>query len=688
MARKRPRGSASSASRTTGAATVSFAPAKGRRGAAAHDLIGRLDRNRAAAVAAEATDDKEAKRSALLLRLRAIEETRAALAKAKAEASVSVGPGVPMQAGEGSHAADEFDGKPGSVVRGAATKTQAKAKANQSAVKKQRTAKSSNAAKKQAAASKASSTAPTQPTASRRTPRSRVPSVMISTLPGEDPTSGLPRCVGTSRCPTLAFVRKLVCGMLRDPSARPFSAPVFQLWPAEAIPRYSEIVVRPMDLGTVKARLDGMHYLRRPQAPGRPFSTGANHVATSPLSSASFPSGSLGSLPSLLGSLGNGHLSDGGQTSTDNDAAIGARKEGKEMPESVLEAAGVDNSRPTRETGFIFDLVALCNDVRLCFNNCMLYCPVQEPLHACARALLDQFDREIVNCPVPVPIVPESKPSKKDRAASGNAKSLNGFASGVALSSAITDATTSSLSGGAHLDVSDGCSPAPPKKSRRSRKAASTPKQDSRNPAVSVCPTEVQKNSKPKLQNIRYLKRRLEYLNRCRVQLVARESGIDEVPLTHKEKARLSCRIGAVPLDKVPQLVRMVSRASGQGQVPENDEIEIDLDNLPPASLREIERFVEGCVPHHIGGQPISREKGGSGNDFDSLDAVEAEMRMVTADVERAKAARAASPSGGGGLWDASSSESSDDSSSDDDSLSGSDSDSSDADDDDDDDEQ
>lgn len=698
-------------------ASVSFAPAKGRRGAAAQDLIGQLDRNRAADHAEGSVADagKGAKRKALLERLRVIEEKKAALARGSTS-DVDVASGskqAPVEA--------NINGKRNTTVKEKGKRNVARKASSLSKRIQPRSVSGpgvpmekedalvidveappypETAAKAKPSIgrpAKKANSAPKQRLASRRTSRSRIPSVMISKLPGEPLSdASILRCLGTSRCPTLAFARKLIATLLKEPSARPFSAPVCELWPSEAIPRYGEIVSKPMDLGTIKGRLDGIHYLRRPSSIGLSKAgslKASERVATSPLSSASFPSGSLGSLPSLLGALGDGSPSG---RSTETCAAKGgvlsspecSFAEPKELAASPVPGDG--GAPPTRESGFIFDLVAFCDDVRLCFKNCMLYCPVVEPLHACARALLGQFDDDIVSCPLPSPIVLESRVAKKEKAA-GSSGALAEGANGAGVSSAVTDATSSALSCGAPFETDPS---GPPKKKRCIRRKQSPPGTstakgsatvDSRKCAASSSlkgarPSEPTQDAKPR--NVRQLRHRQEYLKRCRVRILALENGVDDVPLTRDEKARLSVRLGAVPLDKLSPLVRLVSRATGRENVSENDEIEIDLDKLAPAALREIERFVEGCVPRHVGGHPIPREKDGLAGEFGTLDAVEAEMQRVLAELKQAKA-RAATSSTGGGLWDASSSDSSDSasSSSGEESLSGSDSESSDDDD-------
>lgn len=105
----------------------------------------------------------------------------------------------------------------------------------------------------------------------RRASRCRTPSVLLRGFPGEG--AGVFSPPGISQCKRLAFCKKMVNEMLRGTTARPFSAPVNELWPPESIPRYFDVITRPMDLRTVKRNLETGEYLRRDRglSPGEIF---------------------------------------------------------------------------------------------------------------------------------------------------------------------------------------------------------------------------------------------------------------------------------------------------------------------------------------------------------------------------------------------------------------------------------
>lgn len=97
----------------------------------------------------------------------------------------------------------------------------------------------------------------TRKRSSRRITRPRTPSVLLQGFPGE--RTNLPS--GISRCKRLQFAKKIISVLMKNSTANPFSAPVNELWPAESIPRYFDVIRKPMDLRTVKRNLDGTDYL-------------------------------------------------------------------------------------------------------------------------------------------------------------------------------------------------------------------------------------------------------------------------------------------------------------------------------------------------------------------------------------------------------------------------------------------
>jgi hypothetical protein len=54
---------------------------------------------------------------------------------------------------------------------------------------------------------------------------------------------------------SLKFYKSVLEKIMRRDEARDFQRPVKDLWPAESIPGYFDVVKKPMDLGTVKKKL-------------------------------------------------------------------------------------------------------------------------------------------------------------------------------------------------------------------------------------------------------------------------------------------------------------------------------------------------------------------------------------------------------------------------------------------------
>ncbi|PXF43829.1 Ankyrin repeat, bromo and BTB domain-containing protein [Gracilariopsis chorda] len=92
----------------------------------------------------------------------------------------------------------------------------------------------------------------------RQSSRIRRPRTAIDETPADKPVP-LPTCM--SKCKRLQFCKRLVTSMIRDPSTNAFASPVKELWHEAAIPRYFEIIKQPMDLRTVKRKLETTAYI-------------------------------------------------------------------------------------------------------------------------------------------------------------------------------------------------------------------------------------------------------------------------------------------------------------------------------------------------------------------------------------------------------------------------------------------
>lgn len=109
----------------------------------------------------------------------------------------------------------------------------------------------------------APSTPPASPSSSRATGRVRTPSVLLTKQPGETISSG-----GASRenpkNSRLSFCLRIVKDLLRLKDAFAFSKPIDQLWPLDQLPGYFEMIHKPMDLSTVREKLENGAYSKAP----------------------------------------------------------------------------------------------------------------------------------------------------------------------------------------------------------------------------------------------------------------------------------------------------------------------------------------------------------------------------------------------------------------------------------------
>lgn len=379
---------------------------------------------------------------------------------------------------------------------------------------------------------------------SRRPSRPRTPSVWLKPAPGEPAIGALTTPImpsGWSRDPRVKYCRRIVNELLRHTQAKPFSAPVNELWPPESIPNYFVIVKQPMDLGTIKRTLEA-----------------------------------------------------GGYCSFDpNDVAAGR----------------------------MMSLARFQSDVLQVFTNAMLYNRPGDTLYQCAFTLRDEFQRLLVDMPdeappaakgagrrgsrrpKPAPVVKAKKvsPGKCGSPASPSAVAPKAAASKrvskgkrTAIGAAAPEApgireSPGTLSGASAEGVAS-CSPRPAAAASRPAKLA-----------VPAPP-----------QSVREIRRKLAQLQdeRAYVEVFSlghakggagfmkRAAMLYHVEMRFEEKERLGNNISTLSVDKLGKVVQLVARKSaGRAEVNNNDEYELDMDALDNNTLREMEAYVEACLP-------------------------------------------------------------------------------------------
>lgn len=104
------------------------------------------------------------------------------------------------------------------------------------------------------------STPPSTPAiGTRGSARVRTPSVLLKSHPGEKVPPLKPNAASKNR--QVAYCLKLVKDMLRMKDGFAFSKPIDQLWSVDQLPGYFEMISTPMDLDTVRQRLESGHYM-------------------------------------------------------------------------------------------------------------------------------------------------------------------------------------------------------------------------------------------------------------------------------------------------------------------------------------------------------------------------------------------------------------------------------------------
>ncbi|GAB0489316.1 hypothetical protein MMPV_000533 [Pyropia vietnamensis] len=346
---------------------------------------------------------------------------------------------------------------------------------------------------------------------------------------------------GWSRDPRVKYCRRIVNELLRHTQAKPFSAPVNELWPPESIPNYFVIVKQPMDLGTIKRTLEA-----------------------------------------------------GGYCSFD--------------PHDVA-------------AGRMMSLARFQSDVLQVFTNAMLYNRPGDSLYQCAFTLRDEFQRLLVDMPE------EAPPAAKGAARRGSRRPK--------ATPAVKAKKASPAKRGSPTSPS---SPAPkasaPKrapKGKRStvaasaqeapgaRESAATLSGASGEGAASCSPAQVTAGARaPKLavpappQSLREIRWKLAQLQdeRAYVEVYSMGHGkggagfmkraamLYHVEMRFEEKERLGNNISTLSVDKLGKVVQLVARKSaGRAEVNNNDEYELDMDALDNNTLREMEAYVEACLP-------------------------------------------------------------------------------------------
>lgn len=109
------------------------------------------------------------------------------------------------------------------------------------------------------ASRRAPSPQPSPPLSARGSARVRTPSVLLSSQPGEKPQATQ---ASAPKNRQVAYCLRLVKEMIRLKDGQAFARPINQLWTVEQLPGYFDMIKHPMDLGTLRDRLETGFYMK------------------------------------------------------------------------------------------------------------------------------------------------------------------------------------------------------------------------------------------------------------------------------------------------------------------------------------------------------------------------------------------------------------------------------------------
>ncbi|XP_055730474.1 bromodomain-containing protein 3-like isoform X6 [Salvelinus fontinalis] len=116
------------------------------------------------------------------------------------------------------------------------------------------------------------------------------------------------------------------------------------------------------------------------------------------------------------------------------------------------------------------------------------------------------------------------------------------------------------------------------------------------------------------------------------------ESDEESLPMAYDEKRQLSLDINRLPGEKLGRVVHIIQSREPSLRDSNPDEIEIDFETLKPSTLRELERYVKSCLqkkqrkpqqkgagsgtgPSHLSGSSSSSDSGSSSSSGSSSDS-------------------------------------------------------------------
>lgn len=210
-----------------------------------------------------------------------------------------------------------------------------------------------------------------------RAKRQRIPSVLLTTQPGETQIVATPG----SRSRQYQFCHRLVRDILKNKDSISFSQPVSELWQSDAIPGYDDIITNPMDLRTVMRKMESGAYV------------------------------SCRKVTEVLEHRGKRGV----------NVRLSSGKLKKFLMYTLFLSAQGPNPEKRQEE---FDTDLWAADMRTIFQNAMTYNRVGDVIYEAANNLLQKFERKFLELPQKGDLVSpkRSSSSKKKKARSADKK--------------------------------------------------------------------------------------------------------------------------------------------------------------------------------------------------------------------------------------------------------------------------
>jgi Bromodomain extra-terminal - transcription regulation/Bromodomain len=398
---------------------------------------------------------------------------------------------------------------------------------------------------------------------SRATGRVRTPSVLLAQQPGEFPILH----ASSGKNNQVAYCLRIVKDLLRLKDSFAFSKPIDQLWPIDQLPGYFEMISHPLDLATIRDKLENGSYF----------------------------------------------------ASRNSDAANG---------DELVEAT--DNSHANMlDSPPVFDSAQFAFDMRLVFNNARTYNRPGDIFYEAAGRLVEKFEAKLEKLPElkhdsgSGGVGGSSKNKKKKKKESGGIAGGSGAnGDGDGTTSKKGDSKRRKSSGGVG-GVSGGTGPSGGGggKSRGKRPAngeAIAGGMRNTESEISASPKDPSKMSHSEMeQRLDALKRHLVLTEGGprspsasppgQPSYIAQAQAMYHVAMSFDEKVRLSQNVEKLPGDKLQKLVTLISKASKSTmEVNNNEEIELDIDHMDNKTLRDMEAFVNQTLYRRKGGRASS----------------------------------------------------------------------------------